>query len=149
MTQVNITSPTPATVEVTGPTSATVTWAGAGPQGAQGPAGTQPVFFRSGTLDVQAGASRFYVETTGTIATVRAAVGTAPTGSGITVDVKKNGATIFTNQAARPTIAAGTNTATATPNVTALSAGDYLTVDIVGVGTTNPGADLTVSVRIL
>lgn len=146
MTQVNITTPTPATVEVTGPASATVTWAGSGPQGARGQAGTQPTFQRSGSLTTQTGTSRFYIDQAAEITKVRIAVGTAPTGAPITVDVNKNGTTIFTTQANRPTITAGTFTATAVPNVTALSVGDYLTVDIDGVGTTHPGADLVVSV---
>lgn len=148
MTTVNVTSPTLATVEVTSPTSATVTWADAGPQGVRGPAGTTPVFQRSGSLTTQTGASRFYVDAAATIAKVRVAVGTAPVGAAVTVDVNKNGTTIFTTQANRPSIAAGGFTATATPDVTALSIGDYLTVDIDGVGSTNPGADLTVSVTL-
>lgn len=148
MTQVSITSPTPATVEVTGPTTATVTWGGAGPQGARGPVGTTPVFQRAGQLVTLTGTSRFYVEDVASISSVRASVGTAPTGAAVIVDVNKNGTTIFTNQANRPTIAAGGHTATATPAVTALAAGDYLTVDIDGVGSTNPGADLTVSVTL-
>jgi len=136
------------TVTVTSPTTATITASTSGPQGSRGPAGTQPTFQRAGQLVTLTGTSRFYVEDAATISVVRASVGTAPTGSPILVDVNRNGTTIFTNQANRPTIAAGTHTDTATPAVTALVAGDYLTVDIDGVGSTNPGADLTVSVTL-
>lgn len=134
------------TVTVTSPTTATITSAVTGPQGVRGPLGTQPLFQRAGQLVTLTGASRFYVEDAAAIGTVRASVGTAPTGAPVVVDVNKNGVTIFTNQAHRPSIAAGAHTATATPDVTALVAGDYLTVDIDGVGSTTPGADLTVSV---
>lgn len=136
------------TITVTSPTTATITSATSGPQGARGPVGTTPVFQRAGQLVTLTGTSRFYVEDNTSISKVRISVGTAPTGSSITVDVNKNGTTIFTNQANRPTIAAGNHTATATPSVTALAAGDYLTVDIDSVGSTTPGADLTVSVTL-
>lgn len=148
MSQVIVTAPATQVI-VTSPTTATVTTATAGPQGQRGPAGTQPVFQRSGTLTTQTGTSRFYVENSGTIGLVRASVGTAPTGSPIVVDVNLNGSSIFTNQANRPSIAAAAHTATATPNVTAITAGDFFTVDIDAVGSTNAGADLTVSVTIL
>ena len=63
------------------------------------------------------------------------------------VDVNKNGVTIFSNQANRPTIAAATTTDDANaidlPNV---AAGQYLTVDIDQVGSTTPGSDLSVTI---
>lgn len=93
------------------------------------------------------GAQRIYVEDGWTIVSVRASVGTAPVGQSILIDVNKNGATIFSTQGNRPTIAAGTNTdVSGTPNVTALSSGDYLTVDIDQVGGSTAGSDLVVSV---
>jgi len=84
---------------------------------------------------------------TQTITEVFLSVGTAPTGSGITVDVHKNGTTIFTNQANRPTITAGSNTgSTTTIDVPTWSNNEYLTAHIDGVGSTIPGADLVVHV---
>ena len=76
-------------------------------------------------------------------------VKTAPTGSGITVDVNKNGTSIFNvTPANRPTIAAGATTATSgAPDTTALAKNDQVTVDIDAVGSTTPGDDLTVMVR--
>ena len=133
---------------VTSPTTATIVAATRGPQGAQGPAGTQPVFFRSGNIDTQTGASRFYIENAGTLATVRASVGVPATGAPIIVDVLKNGTSVFTDPSHRPTIPAGENTATAAPDVTEVDAGDFLTVNIDQVGSINAGADLTVSVTI-
>lgn len=105
-------------------------------------------FFKSNTLTTTTGTSRLPIDGTYTIVGTQLMVGTAPTGAGIIIDVKKNGATIYTTQANRPTIAANQTAGGpgATPDVTSLAAGDYLTVDIVQIGSTIAGADLTVSV---
>jgi len=82
-----------------------------------------------------------------TIVKVKLVVKTAPSGAAIIVDVNKNGATIFTTQANRPQIADGQTTGdSGTPDVTALSEGDKLTIDIDQVGSTTAGADLTIEV---
>jgi hypothetical protein len=105
------------------------------------------VFSRAGTLDVAAGAGRYPVPQAATILAARAAVGTAPTGASLIVDVNKNGTTIFSTQGNRPTItASSTSSAEATPDVTTLAEGDLLSVDIDQVGSTIVGADLTVVV---
>jgi hypothetical protein len=105
-------------------------------------------FSYTGVLTVYTGTARLYNDSgrTLTISSVRASVGTAPTGASVIVDVNKNGTTIFTTQSARPTIAASGFTATGTPAVTTWAAGDYLTVDIDQIGSTVAGADLTVTV---
>jgi hypothetical protein len=75
-------------------------------------------------------------------------VSTAPTGADITIDVNKNGTTVFTTQTNMPKIFAGqTLVSTSTPNITTLVAGDYITVDIDSVGSLNPGQDLTVQIE--
>lgn len=104
-------------------------------------------FSISGDVATMTGAHRLYLKNGGTIAEVRASVGTAPTGASLIVDVNRNGTTIYGTQANRPTIAASGNTATggAASNGT-FSAGDYLTVDVDQVGSTVAGADLTVTV---
>lgn len=107
-----------------------------------------PPFGASGVLSVRTGGMRHTMEESATIQSVRATVGTPPTGASIIVDVNKNGTTIFTGGTDRPTIAAGTNTDTGTPAVTSLAPGDYLTVDIDQVGSTIPGSDLTVTIRL-
>jgi hypothetical protein len=105
------------------------------------------VFSKSGALTVAAGEGRYPAMQDGTILAVRAAVGTAPTGASLIVDVNKNGTTIFTTQGNRPTItASSTSSAEATPAVTSLAEGDLLSVDIDQVGSTIAGADLTVVV---
>lgn len=67
---------------------------------------------------------------------------TAPTGASLIVDVNKNGTTIFTTQANRPEIAIdGHSDDSGTPDVTSLSAGDYLSWDIDQIGSTVAGGD--------
>jgi hypothetical protein len=108
------------------------------------------VFGSDGTLAVKTGVSRFMFPYAVTLVGTYATVGTAPTGANLILDVLKNGTTIYTTTANRPTITAGSNassTSPPTPDVTAAAAGDYLTVSIVQVGSTVAGSDLTVLVR--
>lgn len=74
--------------------------------------------------------------------------GVQPTGAAILVDVNLNGTTIYTTQANRPTCAAATNGGgiSATPDVTALAVGDYLTVDIDQIGSTIPGGLIVIGI---
>lgn len=101
------------------------------------------------TGDVEAGTGTFMIYNdsgrTWEIVAVRASVGTAPTGTALTVDVRKNGTTIFGTPANRPTIAVGQNTAKSTGmSVTTVADGEYLTVDVV----TASGADLVVQITV-
>lgn len=103
-------------------------------------------FYKTGSLSTATGTQYLPVDGTYTILGVRLAVGTAPIGSNIIVDIKKNNVTIFTTQANRPTIIAGATSGGpgVAPDVASLSAGDLLSVDIAQVGSTTPGSDLTV-----
>lgn len=106
------------------------------------------VFTVPGTISVGSGRAKFYIPGPITLGNVRATVGTAPTGADITIDVNKNGTTVFTTQMNRPKIYAGqTLVSTSTPNITQFSAGDFITVDIDTVGSLNPGSDLTVQIE--
>ena len=106
-------------------------------------------FSVTGIVAVATGKSRIYLEGDYVIETVRAAVHTTPSGAAIVVDLNKNGSTVYTDQANRPSIAVGTNSATGNnPALTTLAAGDYLTVDVDQVGSSAAGADLTVTVRV-
>lgn len=88
------------------------------------------------------------VHMTATIVSIRVRINTAPTGQAVIVDVNKNGTTVYTTQANRPTVAASGNSTNASlPDITSLSAGDYLSVDIDQVGSTITGADMVVSIR--
>lgn len=103
-------------------------------------------YSKQGNLAVSTGTMRLPIDGTYTIVGTRLMVGTAPTGANLILDIKKNGTTIYTTQANRPTIVAGANSGGpgATPDVTSLAAGDYLTVDVAQVGSTVAGSDLTV-----
>ena len=82
-----------------------------------------------------------------TIILVKVYADTAPTGATLIVDVNKNGTTIFTTQANRPTIADGGNADdSGTPDVTAAAAGDRLSYDIDQIGSGDAGGNhLTVT----
>lgn len=104
-----------------------------------------------GNAAVATGAARLYNKygRTLTLYSAWAAVGTAPTGSSLIVDVNKSGTTIFTTQANRPTIAVSTNfDDTPAPDVTTWADGEYITFDVDQVGSTITGADLTVGLLV-
>lgn len=105
---------------------------------------------RTGTLTVLAGSAKFPVGASCTVVGVRLAVGTAPTGADLIVDLNKNGTTIFTTQANRPRITAGQSSGGpgSAPDVASLAAGDLLSLDVDQVGSTVAGADLTVVIVI-
>lgn len=105
-------------------------------------------YSKQGTLTVATGTMRLPIDGTYTIVGTRLMVGTAPTGADLIIDVNKNGSTIYSTQANRPKITAGSNSGGpgTAPDVTSLAAGDYLTVDIDQVGSTIAGSDLTVAV---
>lgn len=104
---------------------------------------------RDGDATVTTGGMRWYNRSGGgrTIYGVWPAVGVAPTGADLVLDVHKNGATIFSTQANRPRVTAGSNGgALAVPDVTTIADGEYLTVDIDAIGSGVPGADVSVGV---
>jgi len=80
----------------------------------------------------------------------RAKIETAPTGATIIVDIHKNGTTIYTTQANRPTIPISGNDSgsPATPDVQTLTNGDYLTMDIDQVGSGTAGKNLTIDLEV-
>lgn len=106
-------------------------------------------FFVAGVIAAGAKQAGAIVGHAGTITDVRAYCDTAPTGATLIADVNKNGTTLFTTQGARPTIAISGNASTTTaPAVTAVAAGDRITVDVDQVGSSVAGADLYVSITI-
>lgn len=110
------------------------------------------VFSTRGTLIAEIGTHRLYNNrsTAWSIAGVRASAGTAPTGASVIVDVNINGTTIFTTQSNRPTIAAAAQDSgyVTNMNITSVPAGSYVTIDVDQVGSTIPGADLTVQIEV-
>lgn len=109
------------------------------------------IFSVPSTLSAGSGKGRFYATRSLTITDVTASVGTAPTGSNIIIDVLKNGSTIFTTTANRPTITAGSFVDVSSipdSGVATMASGDYLTVSIIQVGSTIPGSDLTLQIEL-
>jgi hypothetical protein len=101
----------------------------------------------AGALTVGAKPGGWVAPFAGDLDAVIASVGTAPTGSPLIVDILKNGVTVFTTAANRPTIAAGATVSplSARPDVTSFVAGDVLTVSVAQVGSTVAGSDLEVT----
>ena len=120
---------------------------GGGGGGGGGPSPSFVTFSQAGTLTTGAGVSKMVFPVAATILEVQLAVATSPTGADLIVDVHKNGTTIFTTQANRPRVVDGDADgvgSSASADVTSVSEGQYLTVDIDQVGSTVAGADLTV-----
>ncbi len=102
------------------------------------------------TLTTGGGSQKWVAPIDLTIIDVQLAVGTSPTGADLIVDVHKNTVTIFTTQGNRPTVPDGDADgigAAATPDVTAMTAGQYLTIDIDQIGSTIAGGELTVVIE--
>lgn len=107
----------------------------------------------AGALTAGANKDRWQAPFSGEIVSVSAVVGTAPTGAAILLDVNKNGTTVFTTQANRPTVPiSATETADATTHkpddaVKSFAKGDTISLDIDQVGSTVAGSDLDVTVE--
>lgn len=108
--------------------------------------GGEYVMQADGTLAIEAAPSPpLPVAIATSVRDVFARLALAPAGAGITITVKRNGAAYAT-----VTIPAGqtvSNTVSGAA-LAALQPGDLLTFDITGVGSTYPGSDLTVVVRL-
>jgi hypothetical protein len=110
-------------------------------------------FCMSGTLvtTTDTTAMRLQLPYAGTVVSACATVSTAPTGATeITVDVHKNGSTMYTSHA-KPHIAASAYTSgwhAPDEAECAFSADDYFTVNVDAVGSTVAGANLTVLLRL-
>ena len=87
-----------------------------------------------------------------TLVDFRVTVGTSPTDADLIIDPELNGGTdnLFTTQANRPKVldadADGVG-AVAVPDVTAMSANDFIVIDIDQIGSTVAGSDMTVICR--
>jgi hypothetical protein len=107
-------------------------------------------FTIAGTISTSAVPIRYYVDYDLTITQMRIGVTEAPTGTtGVTVDLKVDGTSVFAVAGDRPTIAPGEYTTVAFPtNVPAtILAGHWMQIEITSVGDTTPGAGLVAVVR--
>lgn len=106
-------------------------------------------FYQGGVLAVAAGKARFIVPPGNwTISSITGIIVTANTGASVLVDVNKNGTTVFTTQSNRLTVPASTTTiqTSGTIQVTSVTGGDVISMDIDQIGSTIPGADLSVQI---
>ena len=95
---------------------------------------------QSGALTVSTGTKRWYAPADLTISNATVRVGTAPLGSTLDVSLNVNGL-------ANNIISVASNT-TVSSNTTSVSVseGDYLTVDVLQIGSSTPGADLGLNI---
>jgi hypothetical protein len=106
-------------------------------------------FSKEGNLSTGTGTIRWYNDTgrSITLQSARGSVGTAPTTQSILIDINNNGTTVWSTQANRITIAAGTNTDEGGAfDDSTIADGEYITVDIDQVGSGTVGADLSVTI---
>ena len=107
-------------------------------------------FTRQGALSVGGQNSEFpIVGAIYELETIAARVSIPSAGSSIILDIFQNDVSIFSNPAHRPTIAAGQNLAVVTvPSGVVFDDGDWLEVGSVQVGSTTPGSNLVMSIRL-
>jgi len=103
-----------------------------------------------GIFAVGSGTLRIPITKAQTIKSVRVMAAVAPTGTDAIFDVNRNGTSIYTTQANRPTIPATANDSGAgiAPDITTLAAGDYLTIDLDQIGNILPGTDGTIVIEV-
>ena len=104
------------------------------------------VFTFSGPLRVYTGTGRLYLEGPYSLSNVRLSLGVVADRD-VIIDIKKNGTSIYSTP---PRLVAGAFTTLANTNVSTATfvKGDYLTLDVVQVGLSQTGTDLTATIRI-
>jgi hypothetical protein len=100
-----------------------------------------------GTLSLTTGTQRFYVERSGIISYIRATIGTPSSGSPVVVDVLKNGVSVLSTPLSIPAGEYSLKGILADSQLS-VSAGDYFTVNVTGVGSVTTGANLTVTLEV-
>lgn len=122
---------------------------GVGPPGATGPPGHSYLALSiPGVLAEAVGDIPITATRNTTIFGMWASCGEVPLGADAIFDVRIEGVSIFTTPANRPRVPAGTNADTTLriPDVTVWLAGQQMTVDVIQVGSTFPGARATLMV---
>lgn len=101
-----------------------------------------------GTLIVAPGVAALPIWRKMTVTNVRVRVGTQPTGASAIFDINKNGTTMFSTSGNRPTVLADTSQdLSSVPDITTLTSGDYVTVDVDQRGSIVPGADAVIVIE--
>lgn len=118
--------------------------------GVQGPPGVAgedaPIYFgRDEEVDVVVGEQMFLFGFDAQLIKAYTIIRTAPQGNPVVLDINVNDVSIWTNPNDRLKILAGQNRGEVVlPTPLAIQEGDYVTVDIDEIGTTVPGANLSV-----
>ncbi|MDE3196793.1 MAG: hypothetical protein KGN84_10645 [Acidobacteriota bacterium] len=115
-------------------------------QGLRTLSGGQLFFQISGYLAIQNGAApSAIVDADRSVRDIFAILTTPSSGAGVTLQLNRNGALYATVQFAPGSATSGVVNGFGLP---ALHAGDILSLDVTGVGTINPGGDLTLAMRL-
>jgi hypothetical protein len=115
-------------------------------QGLRTLAGGQFSFQIAGYLAIQTGAApNVIVDADRAVGDIYAVLRTPSGGAGVTLQLNLNGNPYTTVQFAPGAAVSGVVSGFGLP---VLHAGDQLSLDVVGVGTTNPGSDLTLVMRL-
>jgi hypothetical protein len=109
-------------------------------------AGGQYSFQITGYLAIQTNAApAVVVDSDRSVRDIYAIVGTAPTGAAISLQINRNGASYVSVQVPA---GAATSNVVGGFGLPALRSGDILSLNVTGVGTTVPGSDLTIVIRL-
>jgi hypothetical protein len=102
----------------------------------------------AGVVDVKVGELEITWSTDIEILEIESRTKVAPTGTAVIIDAHKNDTTtLYTTQANRPEIATSTKADTTTPDITLVSAGEPVRIDVDQKDSNNVAEGLTVSVR--
>jgi hypothetical protein len=136
-------------ITITPPAATTVLIEIAAPGGFGGGLGIEPFAFSRASMYLSTGGVPLLLDGDYTLESYTLACGTAPVGADIILDVNKNGVSLFTTQANRPTIPAGSlNGTTTLPDIKTFTAGDKITIDVDQIGSTFAGANLDLVLRL-
>lgn len=100
-----------------------------------------PIFVTPGDLGL-------YVEDNMIIQSIRASLGVVCAGSPTKIDILIDGVSVFTDTAHLPTLNPGDVTTVVTPDRPIMLSGQKMTMDVIAVGSSTSGSDLTVQVML-
>lgn len=105
-------------------------------------------FTYTGTIATLANNAQWYLPVACVFLSGDISLVTASSSGAVTVDINKNGTTIYTTQANRPSLAASATHGTfTTPDVTTFAAGDRIGVDVDAAGTGAVTLTVTINLR--
>lgn len=106
-----------------------------------------PSVYLAGTLSVKVYEIEWVAPVDFTLVYATGRVATAPVGAALIVDIRDDGTSIFADDSERINMAGGTQQDTSATKNHAVDAGDVLTFEVKQIGSTTPGADLTIVIK--